>query len=82
MVPMVFLRKRHPINLLLLALFTVCMSFAVGVKLPLRERRHYNRGGVVDVPGSLEPDALHVLGDLHPRALRSRSGQLSLTRSS
>jgi protein lifeguard len=31
MVPMVFLRKRHPINLLLLALITVCMSFAVGL---------------------------------------------------
>ena len=29
--PMVFLRKRHPINLVLLALFTVSMSFAVGL---------------------------------------------------
>ncbi|KAF8732140.1 hypothetical protein HU200_016107 [Digitaria exilis] len=31
LVPMVFLRKRHPINLVLLALFTVAMSFAVGL---------------------------------------------------
>ncbi|KAK3126516.1 hypothetical protein QOZ80_7AG0557790 [Eleusine coracana subsp. coracana] len=31
MVPMVFLRKRHPINLFLLALFTICESFAVGL---------------------------------------------------
>ncbi|PUZ68615.1 hypothetical protein GQ55_2G042200 [Panicum hallii var. hallii] len=29
--PMVFLRKRHPVNLVLLALFTVSMSFAVGL---------------------------------------------------
>ena len=28
---MVFLRKRHPINLVLLALFTVSMSLAVGL---------------------------------------------------
>ncbi|WVZ60872.1 hypothetical protein U9M48_010834 [Paspalum notatum var. saurae] len=31
MIPMIFLRKRHPINLVLLALFTVCMSFVVGL---------------------------------------------------
>ncbi|CAN6171109.1 unnamed protein product [Urochloa humidicola] len=31
MVPMLFLRKRHPINLVLLALFTVSMSCAVGL---------------------------------------------------
>jgi hypothetical protein len=49
-----------------------------GVKLPLRERRHYNRGGGVNVPGSLGPDALHVLGGQEgprhelPRALPVR----------
>ncbi|TVU41728.1 hypothetical protein EJB05_15273, partial [Eragrostis curvula] len=31
MFPMLFLRKRHPINMFLLALFTVCMSFSVGL---------------------------------------------------
>ncbi|KAL6880127.1 hypothetical protein ACP4OV_011692 [Aristida adscensionis] len=31
MLPMMFLRDRHPINLVLLALFTICMSFAVGL---------------------------------------------------
>ncbi|KAJ1293224.1 hypothetical protein BS78_01G051800 [Paspalum vaginatum] len=31
MIPMIFLRKRHPINLVLLALFTVCISFVVGL---------------------------------------------------
>ncbi|XP_062214332.1 protein LIFEGUARD 2-like [Phragmites australis] len=31
MIPMIYWRKRHPINLVLLALFTVCVSFAVGL---------------------------------------------------
>jgi FtsH-binding integral membrane protein len=31
MIPMIILRKRHPINLVLLALFTCCLSFAVGL---------------------------------------------------
>ncbi|KAL5197936.1 hypothetical protein ABZP36_001448 [Zizania latifolia] len=31
MLPMVFLRKRHPINLVLLALFTICISCAIGL---------------------------------------------------
>ncbi|KAL6636765.1 hypothetical protein ACP70R_024337 [Stipagrostis hirtigluma subsp. patula] len=31
MLPMIYFRKKHPINLVLLALFTVCISFAVGL---------------------------------------------------
>ncbi|KAL6893905.1 hypothetical protein ACP4OV_008003 [Aristida adscensionis] len=31
MLPMIYYRKKHPINLVLLALFTVCISFAVGL---------------------------------------------------
>ncbi|KAM0868428.1 hypothetical protein ACQ4PT_041326 [Festuca glaucescens] len=31
MIPMMCLRNRHPINLILLALFTICMSFSVGL---------------------------------------------------
>ncbi|KAF0909377.1 hypothetical protein E2562_035818 [Oryza meyeriana var. granulata] len=31
MLPTMFLRKRHPINLILLALFTICMSCAIGL---------------------------------------------------
>nr|CAB3497876.1 unnamed protein product [Digitaria exilis] len=31
MIPMICLRKRHPINLVLLTLFTICMSFSVGL---------------------------------------------------
>ncbi|TVU44614.1 hypothetical protein EJB05_04059 [Eragrostis curvula] len=31
MIPMIFCRKKHPINLILLALFTVCISLTVGV---------------------------------------------------
>ncbi|KAL5210441.1 hypothetical protein ABZP36_006064 [Zizania latifolia] len=31
MVPMIYLRNRHPINLLFLFLFTVCISFTVGL---------------------------------------------------
>ncbi|RCV40472.1 hypothetical protein SETIT_9G056600v2 [Setaria italica] len=31
MIPMILLRKRHPINLVLLALFTCCLSFSVGL---------------------------------------------------
>ncbi|NP_001136515.1 Protein LIFEGUARD 2-like [Zea mays] len=31
MIPMIIYRKRHPVNLALLALFTVCISFAVGL---------------------------------------------------
>ncbi|KQK20616.1 protein LIFEGUARD 4 isoform X3 [Brachypodium distachyon] len=31
MIPMMCLRNRHPINLILLGLFTICMSFSVGL---------------------------------------------------
>ncbi|OAY72935.1 BI1-like protein [Ananas comosus] len=31
LLPMVYFRERHPINLLLLGLFTICISFAVGI---------------------------------------------------
>ncbi|KAK3145810.1 hypothetical protein QOZ80_3BG0257840 [Eleusine coracana subsp. coracana] len=31
MIPMIFCRKKHPINLVLLALFTVCISLSVGL---------------------------------------------------
>jgi FtsH-binding integral membrane protein len=31
MIPMMCLRNRHPINLILLALFTICISFSVGL---------------------------------------------------
>ncbi|XP_052161672.1 protein LIFEGUARD 2-like [Oryza glaberrima] len=31
MLPTMFLRKKHPINLILLALFTICMSCAIGL---------------------------------------------------
>jgi protein lifeguard len=31
MIPMIFCRKKHPINLVLLGLFTVCISLTVGL---------------------------------------------------
>jgi hypothetical protein len=31
MIPMIFCRKKHPINLVLLGLFTVCISLSVGL---------------------------------------------------